>query len=57
VRRRERWLLKAVEALLGAAVDIVRRSARPKCREAEVENLFAAADEIVGRIRAGPIGD
>jgi hypothetical protein len=48
---------QAVEALLGAAVEIVERSARPERREAEVENLLAVADEIVGTIRAGRWGN
>jgi hypothetical protein len=48
---------KAVEELLGAAVAVVRRSVRPEHREMELENLLAAADEIVGRIHDGTIGD
>jgi hypothetical protein len=45
---------QAVEALLGAAVDIVERSARPERREAELANLLAAADEIVGGMQGYP---
>jgi hypothetical protein len=39
---------QAVEALLGAAVDLVQRSVRPERHEAEVENMLAAAAQIVG---------
>jgi hypothetical protein len=48
---------KAVEELLGAAVDIVERSARSERRDAELANLIAVADGIVGRIRGRPVGE
>lgn len=48
---------QAVEALLGAAVAIVKRSARPELRAAELANLTAVANEIVGGIRAGRWGN
>lgn len=47
----------AVEALLGATVDLVQRSVRPERREAELANLVAVADEVVGGIRGRPWGD
>jgi hypothetical protein len=46
---------QAVEALLGAAVDLVGRSVPPDRRETEIANLIAAADEIVGGIRDRPV--
>jgi hypothetical protein len=49
--------VQAVEALLGAAVDVVQRSVRPEHREAELANLLSTADEIVGGIRGRPWGD
>ena len=45
---------KAVEELLGAAVDIVERSARSERRDAELANLIAVADGIVGRSASAP---
>jgi hypothetical protein len=41
---------KAIEELLGAAVDLVERSVPPERRDAEIANLTAVAEEIVGGI-------
>jgi hypothetical protein len=41
---------QAVEALLGAAIEIVERSVPLERRDAEVANLTAVADEIAGGI-------
>ncbi len=49
--------VQAVEALLDAAVDVVQRSVRPERREAELANLLAIADEIVGGLRDRPLGE
>src|SRR5262245_6172813 len=48
---------KAVEELLGAAVDVVERSVPPERRDAELVNLTAVADGIVGGIRERPLGE
>jgi hypothetical protein len=47
---------KAIEKLLGAAVDIVGRSARPEQRDGELANLTAVADGIIAGIRGRPLG-
>jgi hypothetical protein len=46
--------IRAVESLLGAAVDVVERSVRPECRETEVGHLIAVADEIVRGMQGHP---
>ena len=48
---------KAVEELLGAAVDVIERSVPPERRDAELANLIAVAGEIAGGLRDRPAGD
>jgi hypothetical protein len=50
-------IAKAIEELLEEAVDLVRRSVPPERRDAELANLTAVANEIVGGIRARPRSD
>jgi hypothetical protein len=46
---------KAVEALLGAAVDVVARSVPPERRETELANLLAVAEQLVADVRGQPV--
>jgi hypothetical protein len=51
------WLPRRSRRFSGAAVDLVGRSVLPERREAELANLIAVADEIVGGIRDRPVGE